>query len=107
MFIIKNSKNPSKNSCRSTWKKNDEILQQLYHEHKYLIMLWKGEVVVGDCMLEEGLLAIYWQTENEVHLRWGVGVHLRHSFHIFGNMGVKQVGPSGGRQTEVCMDHSS
>jgi hypothetical protein len=68
----------------STWRKNDEILQQLYHEHKYLIILWKGEVVVGDCGLEGGILAIYWQTENELHLRWGVGVHLRHGLpHIW------------------------
>jgi hypothetical protein len=40
---------------------------------------------------------------------WGGGGHidLRHGFPHLSKLGVKQVGPSGPRQTGLCMDHSS
>jgi hypothetical protein len=67
----------------SIWRKNDEILQQLYHEAN-MIMLLEGEVGLGDCGLEGGILGIYWHTEYELDRWWGFWVDLTDSFpHIW------------------------
>jgi hypothetical protein len=67
-------------------------------------MLWKEEGGVEKCGLDGGYLGIYDYRKDAVD--WVVVV-FKTAFHIFGNLGAKEVGPTGGRQPGVCLNHRS
>jgi hypothetical protein len=67
-------------------------------------MLWKEEGGVEEGRLGGGYLRIYGNRKEAMD--WVVVV-FKIAFHIFGNLGATEAGPTGGSQPGVCMNHRS